>query len=536
MARHTVPAPVADRNPSRRWWALAALALSGLTIGLDTTVLTIALPELAASLHATTGQLQWFSTAYTLTVGAAMLPASNLGDRYGRKRMLVGALVLFGGASLWCALAGSPGSLIAARALLGLAGAALMPLGFAMLPVLFPEREERDRAVLLWTTASTLGLPLGPIVGGWLLNHFWWGSVFLLNVPLAAVGALLLAAFLPEARSTRPVRLDLLGAALSSAGLVALIYGSINAGQHGWTDTGTWAPALAGVALLAAFTAWERACDHPLIDLGLFRDAGFSWGTAHATIANFALFGLLFAVPQYFQSVGGSTPLGTGLRLLPMIGGMIVATQFGGRFARRYGPRALITAGFVLAAAALAAAATTSVGTGYGFAAAWIAVLGAGIGLALPAAMSGALGAVSAERAGAGSGLLQAMRQVGGTIGVAVLGTVLSSGYRGRLHTGRLAPDLDSSVHAGVSAGVRAGQAAGDGALVRVVRAAFVHGMDVMLLVSAGTAAAGAVLALLFFPRGDAQSPAGAGETGEAAADTGGQQGADAATSAGSAP
>ncbi len=530
MARHIVSAPAADRNLSRRWWALAALALSGLTIGLDTTVLNIALPELAASLHATTGQLQWFSTAYTLTVGAAMLPASNLGDRYGRKRVLVGALVLFGGASLWCALAGSPGSLIAARALLGLAGAALMPLGFAMLPVLFPERDERGRAVLLWTTASTLGLPLGPIVGGWLLNHFWWGSVFLLNVPLAVVGALLLVAFLPESRSARPVRLDLLGAALSSAGLVALIYGSINAGQHGWADAGTWAPALAGAALLAAFTAWERTCDHPLVDLRLFRDAGFAWGTVHATIANFALFGLLFAVPQYFQSVGGSTPLGTGLRLLPMIGGMIVATQFGGRFARRYGPRALITAGFVLAAAALAAAATTSVDTGYGFAAAWIAVLGAGVGLALPAAMSGALGAVSAERAGAGSGLLQAMRQVGGTIGVAVLGTVLSSGYRGRLHTGRLDPGLDGSVHAGVSAGVRAARAAGDGALEHVVRAAFVHGMDVMLLVSAGTAAAGAALALLFFPRGDT------GDARETAADAGAERDADAATAPGSAP
>jgi MFS transporter, DHA2 family, multidrug resistance protein len=511
------PETVALAGRSGRWWALAALALSGLTIGLDATVLNIALPELSTSLHATTGQLQWFSTAYTLVVGVAMLPAANLGDRYGRKRLLVGALVLFAAASAWCALSTSSGELIAARGALGLAGAALLPLGFAMLPTLFPGRDERARAVALWTLASSAGLPLGPIVGGWLLDHFWWGSVFLINVPLAAVGAVALVVFLPEARSARPLALDGPGLVLSAAGLAGVIYGFINADQHGWGAAGTWAPAVAGVVLLAGFIAWQRRSAHPLIELSLFTNRNFAWGTVHATIVNFALFGLLFAVPQYFQSVDGTTPLGTGLRLLPMIAGMLAGTSTGGRLARRFGARIVIATGFLLAAAALGAAATTSAGTGYGFAAAWVAVLGVGIGLALPAAMSAALGALTAERAGAGSGLMQALRQVGGTIGVAVLGTVLGSGYRARAHAGRLPAPLADAVHSSVAAGIAVARQLHDDALARTVRAAFVHGMDLTLVVSGALVLAGAILAALFMsrpapPRGgeqaDAEGPA----------------------------
>lgn len=496
---------------SARWWALAALALSGLTIGLDATVLNVALPEVSTALHATTGQLQWFGTAYTLVVGVAMLPAANLGDRYGRKRLLVGSLVLFAAASAWCAVAGSPGGLIAARAVLGLAGAALMPLGFAMLPALFEEREARAKAVTIWTAASAAGLPLGPIVGGWLLDHYWWGSVFLLNIPLALAGAAALVVLLPESRSARPIPLDVPGALLSSAGLAGVIYGFINAGQSGWTAATTWGPALGGLVVLAAFVAWERRSTHPLIELSLFGDARFAWGAVHATIANFALFGLLFAVPQYFQSVGGATPLGTGLRLLPMIGGLLIGTQGGGKVAARFGPRLVIAAGFLLSGASLLAAATTRVDTGYGFTAAWIAVLGAGVGLALPAAMTAALSVLSAERAGAGSGLLQALRQVGGTIGVAVLGTVLSSGYHSRVrsHTGHLPGGLAGTVHDSVAAGVEVAGRLHDDVLGRAVRVAFVHGMDLTLIVSGGLVLAGAILAVLFLPRQESPDPGG---------------------------
>jgi hypothetical protein len=254
------------------------------------------------------------------------------------------------------------------------------------------------------------------------------------------------------------------GELLSSAGLGAVIYGFINAGQHGWGSLVTWVTTLAGLALLAGFVIWERHTSHPLIELSLFGNGQFSWGTVHATIANFALFGLLFALPQFFQSVAGASPLGTG----------------------------------------------------YGFAAAWIAVLGLGIGMALPAAMTGALGALSAERAGAGSGLLQALRQVGGTIGVAILGTVLSAGYRDRLHPGHLPPALNRAAHDSVAAGIQVATTRHDRVLAQAVKVAFVHGMDLALIVSGGLALAGAVLALLFLPRrprpagpaGPAKSPA----------------------------
>lgn len=492
---------VTTTTDARAWWALAALALSGLTIGLDATVLNIALPQLSTALHASTGQLQWFSTAYTLVVGVAMLPASNLGDRFGRKRFLIGSLVLFAAASAWCAWSTSASELIAARALLGLAGAALMPLGFAMLPTLFPATEQRTKAVTMWTLASALGLPLGPIVGGWLLGHFWWGSVFVLNVPMAIVGAIALTLLLPEARSTRAVALDIPGALLSSAGLAGVIYGFIAAGRHGWGVAPTWLPIVAGLAVLACFAAWEKHTDHPLIELSLFSNGAFAWGTVHATIANFALFGLLFAVPQYFQSVNDTSPLGSGVRLLPMIGGIMVGGQLGGKVAKRVTPRALITVGFTLAAVALAAAATTDVDTSYGFAAAWIAALGLGLGLVLPAAMGGALGALSAERAGAGSGLMQALRQVGGTVGVAILGTVLSSGYHNRLDTPNLPADASHAAHDSIGAGLHVAATLHDDSLAQAVRAAFVHGMDLTLICSGGLTLLGAVLAATFLSR-----------------------------------
>ena len=370
-----------------------------------------------------------------------------------------------------------------------------------MLPTLFPDPGERARAVMIWTAASAVGLPLGPVIGGLLLDHFWWGAVFLPNAGLALVGVAAVAVVVPEARSSRPVALDIPGAALSSAALAGVIYGFINAGQYGWGSAGTWAPILAGAVLLAGFVAFERRSAHPLIELGLFRNGHFVWGTVHATIANFAFFGMLFAVPQYFQSVDGITPLGTGIRLLPMALGLVIGTQFGGPLAKLSGVGTVIAAGFALAAAGLAAGATTGTGTGYGFAAGWIALLGLGVGIALPAALNAALGALPTERAGAGSGLMQAMRQVGGTIGVAVLGTVLSSGYRGRARTGHLPAALAGATRDSVAAGMAVAGRLHDTGLAQVVRAAFVHGMDLTLIVSGAVVAVGALLAALFLPR-----------------------------------
>ncbi|WP_278265039.1 MFS transporter [Nocardia sp. AG03] len=480
---------------TRRWLALGALALAMLTIGLDVTVLTVALPTLAVDLHANTAALQWFTGAYTLALAALMLPAGALGDRYGRKKVLLGALVLFGAASVACAFAGSAGQLIAGRVVLGVAAAAMMPLSMAVLPVLFTDPGQRQRALTIWVTSTAIGLPLGPIVGGWLLQHYWWGSVFLINVPLVVIGALAVATLVPESHGDNGFRIDLTGAVLSAVGMLGLTYGFIRIGEQGWDEPLAWLCVGAGVALLAAFLAWQRRVAHPLIDVGLFRAPGFRWGTAFSILVNFAMFGMFFTVPQYFQAVLGVDALGSGLRLLPMIGGVVLGSRLVDVLLPRVGVRAVLVGGFLILAVGLGLGALTTVDTGYGPTALWITVLGTGMGLVMPAAMGLAMGELDANRAGAGSALLQALRQAGGTIGVAVLGTVLATRYRAELGPLDRAPIAD-----GVNAGVAATQ--GDPAQLTHVRHAFVAGMDTMLGVCAALCVAAALVAVFVIRRG----------------------------------
>jgi DHA2 family multidrug resistance protein-like MFS transporter len=492
-------------SDGRRWWALGALALSVLVVGLDLTVLNLALPTLATELHASTAQLQWIVDAYSLVLAALLLPAGLLGDRYGRKRLLFGALLVFGAASLACAYATSAGQLIAARALLGLGAAVIIPLSLSVIPVLFSD-QERQRAITITVGATFVAFPIGPILGGWLLTHYWWGSVFLINGPVIALALLAVTLLLPESRSLQRPRLDLVGIALSSLGLAALTYGAIEAGQRGWDDAGPVAAMLAGALVLAAFVGWERRVarrpgGQPLVDLTLFRSASFTWGTLLATMVTFAMFGLLFAVPQYFQAVRGTDAMGAGLRLLPLIGGLIVGAATADRLARWIGAKATVALGFAVMAGGLGAGATTSLHTGEGFTLGWVAALGAGLGLAMPTAMDAALSALSKERSGAGSALILAVRQVGGTIGVAVLGSVLNAGYHARLEVAGLPPQLAEVVRDSAAAGVAVAQQLGSAALLGAVRAAFVHGMDTLLWACAGLAVAGVMLALAFLPR-----------------------------------
>jgi MFS transporter, DHA2 family, multidrug resistance protein len=489
---------------SRKWWALGALALALLVVGLDGTVLSIALPTLSTELHASTGQLQWFVDAYLLVLAAALLPAGLLGDRFGRKKLLLVALVVFGVSSLACAYATSAGMLVAARSVLGLSAAFLMPLSMAVLPVLFTP-QERPRALGIWVTASAASFPIGPIVGGWLLDNFWWGSVFLINLPVVALGVIAVAVLLPESRNPNPARLDTVGALTSSLGLAGITYGFIEAGEKGWSNAGALAAMAAGALVLMAFVAWQRRVARrphaqPLVDLHLFRSASFTWGTVLATLMNFALFGLLFAVPQYFQAVKGADALGTGLRMLPLIGGLLVGARIGARIAPRTGAKPVVAIGFALLVAALAAGATTGAGTGFGFTAAWITMVGLGAGFAMPTALDAAIGALSAQRSGVGSGLIQAVRQVGSAIGVAVLGTVLNSSYRGHLDVTGLPAQAAGAVRESVSAGVAVARQLGSGSLLDLVRGAFVHGMDAMLWVCAGLAVVGVLVALALLP------------------------------------
>src|SRR3984885_13548598 len=346
----------------RRWWALGALALSVLVVGLDLTVLNLALPTLGTQLHASTSDLQWFIDAYSLVLAAALLPAGLLGDRLGRKKALVPALVLFGVASLACAYSRSSGELVAARAVLGLGAAVILPLAIAVIPVLFTP-QERQKAVAGVMGAVFLGYPLGPILGGWLLDNFWWGSEFLINVPVIAIALVAVALLMPESRSEQRPRLDVIGVAISSLGLTGLVYGVIKAGENGWTDVTALATISGGVAVLAAFVLWERRGSRrpggqPLGQLTLFQSAGFTWGTILSTLVSFALFGILFAMPLYFRDVRGLDSLGAGVWLLPRIGGMVVGMIAGTRLqtpaktadgtpgAPRVGGKALVAVGF----------------------------------------------------------------------------------------------------------------------------------------------------------------------------------------------
>jgi MFS transporter, DHA2 family, multidrug resistance protein len=495
---------VIDTLGARRWWALGALTLAVLAVGLDGTVLSVALPTLATDLHASTADLQWFVSGYTLVLAAALLPGGLLGDRYGRKRVLLGALALFGLGSLACAYAPSAGAFIAARVVLGLGAAAIIPLALSVLTVLFSD-EERPRAVGVWATANFLALPVGPILGGWLLTNYWWGWVFLMNLPVVVIGLLAAAAWLPESRASERPALDRTGVLLSSAGLAVLVYGVIQAGQDGWGDTRALTGMLAGALALVGFVLWERRlgrrpAGQPLVDLRLFGSTTFTWGTILAALGIFALFGVLFTAPQYFQAILGADAMGSGLRLLPLIGGLALGAGLADRIAARAGAKLTVAAGFALLAGGLAVGGTTSVTSGTGFIAAWTPVVGLGMGLALATASAGALGALSAERAGVGSAVIQAVQKVGAPFAAAILGSVLNARYRGQLDVAGVPARVASTVHDSVFAGIGAARQLGSASLLHSVRAAFVDGVDVMLWVCAAIAVAGLVLALVFLP------------------------------------
>jgi MFS transporter, DHA2 family, multidrug resistance protein len=524
---------------TRRWWAMAAISVSVLVVGLDLTVLSLALPTIAATMHASTGDLQWITDSYALVIAALILPAGLLGDRYGRKKVLLAALVFFVAASVWCAYSVSVGELIAARAVLGIGAAAVFPMAISVLPVLFAEAE-RQKAISVMAGAIFVSYPIGPILGGFLLDHFWWGSVFLINVPIVAIALAAVTFLLPESRAENRPSIDIPGIVISSAGLIAVTYGFIRAGQNSWTDALALATIALGAALIAGFVWWERLVSRqgrgqPLVDLPLFRLASFRWGTILMTLVSFALFGLFFAAPQYFQDVRGATPLGSGVRLLPLIAGMLVGMVAGSRLTNApklpdgtlgnplLSAKLAVATGFIAMAAGLVIGAFTGLGSSTGFAVLWVAVTGLGLGMAMPAAMNAAVSPLTQERSASGGALISAVRQVGATIGVAVLGTLISNGYTSRLHLDGLPAPAASAARSSVAGGVAVAQRLGSPALLDDVRSAFIHGMDIMLWTCGGIALASALLALAFLPRRAGSAAGSAEQTEPAPAGTMGQ-------------
>jgi MFS transporter, DHA2 family, multidrug resistance protein len=493
---------------AQRWWALAAVSLGVLAVGLDGTVLTVALPTLAKSLHASESDLQWFTSGYFLVLAAAMLPAGLLGDRFGHKKVLTIAIALFGLGSIACAYSTSVGEFLAARVVLGLAGAGVIVMAISALTVLF-SKEERPKAVGIWAAANFLSLPIGPILGGWMLSHFWWGWVFLINAPVAAIGVVALITLVPESRASERPGFDVVGMLLSITGLVALTYGFIEAGERGWGDGTAILAMLAGVVVLMAFGALERvlyrrAGGQPLLDLSLFRSASFTWGVILAGFAVLAMIGVLFTMPQYFQGVLGTDAMGSGLRLLPVILGLVLGAVPAERIVRVVGAKLVAALGFLLLAAGLFVGSFTGITSSTAFIALWMGVTGLGLGLAVSTSTSAALVELSEERSGVGSAVLQAVNKVGGPFGTAILGSALSSVYLSRLALTGLPAAVAGTVRQSVFAGVAVAQQLGSASLLHSVRAAFTAGMDVALVVSAGIAFIGLVLTLLFLPRSNA--------------------------------
>jgi DHA2 family multidrug resistance protein-like MFS transporter len=512
---------------SHRWLAMGALTLALIAIGLDQTVLNLALPTLSASLHASESQLQWFVTAYTLALAAAMLPAGLLGDRYGRKTILVAAILLFGVMSIACAYAPDANSFIAARTLLGVAGATLLVMSLSVVTVLFSERE-RPRAMGIWAAGNFLALPLGPIVGGYVLAHFWWGWVFLMNVPVVIVGLVAVTLFVPQSRAERRPGIDILGVLLSSAGLAILMYGLVEAGDNGWGSSSAIGPSIVAVALLAAFVGWESwltVCPdgQPLVDLGLFRSRSFSVGVVLAGAGIFGMFGVLFTLPQYLQAIMGVDAQGAGLRFLPTIAGLVIGAVPADRVAVRIGPKFTIAIGFAIMAAGMIAGSAMTVSTSDAYIAAFTFVVGAGAGLGLATAASAAIIELSAERSGVGGALVQAIVKLGPAFGATILGSVLNSTYQSHVSVAGLPAVAAAAVQQSVFGGLAVAGQIGSPALLESVRTAFVAGMDDASRVGAVIAVAAVVGALVFMPRRSSAAtrmaaPSAAGASSEVAA------------------
>ena len=491
------------------------LCLSLLVVVIDNTILNTALPTLARVLHAGTSSLQWITDAYTLCFAALLIPAGALGDRYGRRLSLLGGLTVFALGSTAAAFASGTGMLIAARVVMGLGATFVMPATLSILNAVFPP-EERPQAIAAWSAVAGVGIVIGPTLGGLLLSNFWWGSVFLINIPLVALALAGVLLLVPETAEPGGHRLDITGTLLVAGALFAIVDAIIEAPGRGWTGISTLAEAAAGLAALGLFAWWELRTEHPLIDLRIFASRAFSTAAASVTVVFFALFGSLFVLTQYLQLVHGYSPLSAGVRALPFAFAMAAMSPLSPMLAGRLGTRVVIPAGMALMGGGLLDLSTAGVHTGYPALAVAIAIMGAGMGLVMAPASTVIMTTVPAHQAGAGSAINDTIREVGGALGVAIVGSLSAAVYSSRLggalataHApGPLVHIATSSVAAADIAGGRLGGATG-GELVTAAHSAFVSAMAMGIRVAAGVAIVSAVAAYFALPR----RPQSQGET-----------------------
>jgi len=486
----------------RRWLILGALSLSLLVIGLDLTVLSVALPTLVRDLNANSTDLQWIMDSYILVLAALLLPAGSLGDRLGRKRVLVVGLALFLIGSLLCANAGSAQELIGFRAFMGLGGAIVMPLTLSVLPTIFNDTE-RARAIAVWSVVTGVSIALGPIVGGWLLDHYAWGSIFIFNVPFILAALVAVVLLVPESRNPIPRPSDPVGVMLAAAGLTTVVYAIIEQPTRGW-DSVTLTTMIGGVVLLAGFAVWEARSRHPVLDVHLFANPRFTWAAVGFGLVGLVLTGAMLLFTQYLQNVLGYSPFDSGVRVLALVGGLLVGAPVVSRLLPRIGTKVAMVSGFAILAVSLALFSTTTVQTGFGFVGLCLALMGVGLGVAMTPGLDAIMGALPEGEFGAGSAVANTFRQVGGAVGVALLGNLYLNRYVTDLHLPSTLPT--PVVHAiqqsvGAANAVAAQLPAPLSAQVRnAAHAAFMSGMDETLVISAGIAVAAAVLVLAFLP------------------------------------
>ncbi len=488
----------------RRWWILGVLCLSLMVITLDNTILNVALPTLVRDLGATDSQLQWIVDSYTLVFAGLLLTAGSLGDRFGRKGALQIGMVVFAVGSALSAFATDPNHLIVTRSLMGIGGAFIMPATLSILTNVFPA-EERGRAIGVWAGVSGLGIALGPLLGGYLVEHFSWHAVFTVNIPIAVVAIGAGAILLPRSKDPAAPRLDPLGAVLSIAGLVTLVFGLIEAPGRGWTDGVILGCFAAAAVLLTLFAVHELHSAEPMFDVTFFKNPRFTAASTAITLVFFALFGFSFLQTQYFQFVLGYSPAETGVRLLPLALTLMVVAPLSSRIVEKVGTKVVVGTGLTLVTISLLLQLQLTAESPY-LPVMWrMMLLAMGMGMTMAPATESIMGSLPLAKAGVGSAMNDTTRQVGGALGVAIIGSVLSSVYGSRITdalSGKVPDQALDAARSGVGGALAVAERAGDAGagLAELARNAFVDAMHGGAIVAAVAAALGAVVVFVFLP------------------------------------
>jgi EmrB/QacA subfamily drug resistance transporter len=515
----TAPSPQTRRAASpRRWLALAVLCLSLLITVLDTLVLNVALPTLVRVLHATSNQLEWIVDAYVLVFAGLLLVAGSLADRFGRKRTFLVGLAAFAAGSAWAAYSGSVGTLIAARASMGIGGALIMPSTLSIITDMFRDEVGRQRAFGIWAATLGAGGALGPIVGGLLLAHFWWGSVFLVNVPIAVIAFVCAVWLVPDSKNPDAPRPDILGSVLSIAGLGLLLWAIIDAPVEGWSSGLVLSAGVGGLVVLACFVLWEAISPTPMMRVSFFRNRSFSAAILSVSLVMFSLFGAIFELTQWLQFDLGFTALQTGVRILPAAAAIVIVAPLSAPLQRAIGTKLTTAAGLLMVAGGLWQISGATVATTYGEALLGVVLLGVGAALVIPSVTGAVMGSLPREQAGVGSATNNAFLQLGGALGVAVIGSLLATHYQSALTNFLAAFSLPHATETTMlgSVGGALGVAQHVGGLMgqelsRIACSAFMGGMDLAFFTGAIVALAGALVALVALP--SRQAAARRGET-----------------------